>query len=248
MIVFQRTDNGDGRYRLFLAIVSPLKDDQGRVSLWFGTATDISELRDRERALARQARLIDLAPAATMVLRLDGTITFWSQGAERFYGWTRQEALGVRVMDLLHTEYSEPFENIVAKLRGGGTWSGELKQNTRSGRQVVLESFWLAELNQQGQVDELLESNTDITERKRLQEHLQEEVDARIAELEHMSYSMVHDMRGLRCGPCKSFAHILEEDCPDCRHPPGSEYLAVIRRASPSASRGIVSSPMPSPL
>jgi signal transduction histidine kinase len=103
---------------------------------------------------------------------------------------------------------------------------------------VAVESYWLAECNSRGQVEELLESNTDITQRKRLQEHLEEEVDARtakvreaIAEVEHMSYSMVHDMRApLRA--MQSFAHILEEECPDCRHPPGSEYLGIIRQSS----------------
>ena len=91
----------DGRFRPFLARTIPVKDDEGRVKLWFGTGTDISELREREKALARQARLIDLAPAATFVRQKhDGTITFWSQGAERLYCWTRrEEALGRRTND-----------------------------------------------------------------------------------------------------------------------------------------------------
>ncbi len=56
----------DGQFRTFLTRVLPLRDKEGRVMQWFGTHTDVTEARDRERALARQARLIDLAPAASI--------------------------------------------------------------------------------------------------------------------------------------------------------------------------------------
>jgi PAS domain S-box-containing protein len=228
----------DGQFRNFLTIVVPLKDGDGKVALWFGTHTDVTELRKNQAALRRQARLIDLAPAATLVRRLDGTITFWSDGAERLYGWTKEESIGRRTMDLMRTEFPEPFEKIVAKLRSGIPWNAELRQYTRSGRQVIVQSYWLAELDADGKFDEFLESNTDVTERKRLQEHLEEEVEARtkevretLAELEHMSYSMIHDMRApLRA--MQNYALILEDECPECRRPPASEYLKRIRQSS----------------
>lgn len=228
----------DGVYRPFLATVMPLKDDEGRVLRWFGTATDISQLRKRERDLARQARLLDLSPTATIVHCPDGTITFWSEGAERLYGWTKAEAMERRIFELLRTEYPEPRQSIIAKLHDGGVWFGELKHSTRDGRRVVVESCWVAELNRQGHVEDFLESNTDITQRKQLQENLEEEVEKRtvevretLAELEHMSYSMIHDMRApLRS--MQSFSYILEEEVPACRYPPGSDYLQRIRQSS----------------
>jgi len=215
-----------------------LKNKEGQVMRWFGTHTDVTEARDRERALGRQARLIDLAPAATFVRKQDGTITFWSHGAERLYGWSKTEALGRRTDDLLHTKFPGSLESIVAKLRAGGPWIGELRQDNRDGKQIVVQSYWLAELNGKGEVEELLESNMDITERKRLQEHLEEAVEERtarlrdaIAELEHMSYSMVHDMRApLRA--MQSFAAIVQEDCAELRHGSAADYLQRIRESA----------------
>ena len=233
----------DGRFRTFLTLVLPLKNKEGRVMRWFGTHTDVTEARDRERALARQARLIDLAPAATFVRKQDGTITFWSDGAERLYGWSKAEAVGRRTDDLLHTQFPEALESIVAKLRSGGPWIGELRQNNSAGEQIVVQSYWLAELNSKGEVEELLESNMDVTERKRLQGNLEEAVEERTArlrdaidELEHMSYSMVHDMRApLRA--MQAFGDILQQECEECRRPPAADYVRIIRNSAERLDR-----------
>jgi PAS domain-containing protein len=48
---------------------------------------------------------------------------------------------------------------------------------------LIVESHWLAELDGEGNVVDLLESNTDITERNRLQEHLEEAVQERTTQL-----------------------------------------------------------------
>jgi PAS domain S-box-containing protein len=48
----------DGNFRMFLTRVMPLKDASGRVVHWFGTNTDISELKDAERLLAGQAEAL----------------------------------------------------------------------------------------------------------------------------------------------------------------------------------------------
>jgi PAS domain S-box-containing protein len=48
----------DGRFRMFLTRVQPLKDSQGRVVQWFGTNTDVDELKRVEESLRdTQARL-----------------------------------------------------------------------------------------------------------------------------------------------------------------------------------------------
>ncbi|MGE3277658.1 MAG: ATP-binding protein [Vicinamibacterales bacterium] len=49
----------DGRYRWFLSRAIPIRDEQGRVVRWFGTNTDITELRDAEARLMQAARQKD---------------------------------------------------------------------------------------------------------------------------------------------------------------------------------------------
>ena len=72
-----------------------------------------------EETLRKQASLIDLSPDAIIVRRLDGTITFWSKGAEKLYGWTKDEAVGQDINSLLKTEFPHPINEILNKAQAG---------------------------------------------------------------------------------------------------------------------------------
>lgn len=152
----------------------PFRDSQGNIIGVIGFTTDITERKKAEEALKKQADLIDLSPDAIIVRKLDGTITFWNNGAERIYGWTRQEAIGQKKHVLMRTESKITLEEIFAQLKQVRYWSGELTHFAKDGRPVVVQSYWLGRLDKDGNLDEIYESNTDVTERKLLQEKLQE--------------------------------------------------------------------------
>jgi PAS domain S-box-containing protein len=135
---------------------------------------EIVERKKAEEALRKQATLIDLTPDAIMVLTSDGTITFWSRGAEKLYGWTKTEALGKSVHTLLKSKFPQQLEKVTSQLKRTGTWSGEIAHQTKDGREVFVQSRWLATIGSNGEVTEILESNEDVTERKRLQEDLED--------------------------------------------------------------------------
>jgi two-component system CheB/CheR fusion protein len=89
----------DGAYRWFIGRNVPMKDEAGRVTGWFGTATDIDDLKQaqaaRQESEERFRLLVEGAKDYAMFLiSPDNRVTFWSAGAERLFGWTEQEALG----------------------------------------------------------------------------------------------------------------------------------------------------------
>ena len=47
-----------------------------------------------------------------MAMDMNGVIQFWSAGAERMYGWSKQEALGQISHDLLFTKFSQALDAI----------------------------------------------------------------------------------------------------------------------------------------
>jgi PAS domain S-box-containing protein len=52
--------SADGQFRMFLTRVMPLKDGEGRVTRWFGTSTDISELKRSQSAQLSSQKLESL--------------------------------------------------------------------------------------------------------------------------------------------------------------------------------------------
>jgi PAS domain S-box-containing protein len=127
-----------------------------------------------EQILRQQASLIDLSPAPTIVMQLAGTVTFWSKGAETLYGWRKEETIGKNCHSILQTVFPASLDSIIAELKQKGHWSGELLHQSKDGRKIVVQSYWLAKLDDKGEVAELLESNVDITERKQMIAKLEE--------------------------------------------------------------------------
>jgi PAS domain S-box-containing protein len=143
--------------------------DLGYVNLY---GRDVTAQHKTEEVMQRQADLIELSPDAMFVRTLDGHITFWSKGAEKLYGYTKDEALGKTSRELLVTSLPLPFEEIVATLRAGGQWSGELVHRRRDGKLLTVQSRWLLRPGTGAYAEEIFESNVDITERKRMEEAL----------------------------------------------------------------------------
>lgn len=50
----------DGKYRWFLSRAFPMRDAQGKITRWFGTNTDIEDVRQAEDALKDEARVLEL--------------------------------------------------------------------------------------------------------------------------------------------------------------------------------------------
>jgi PAS domain S-box-containing protein len=143
---------------------------------WFsairrGVEADLRQARDNleievaERT--RQASLLNLTHDTIFVRDLSDLITYWNRGAQELYGWTPQEAVGKRSHDLLRTVFPAPFGELNAELLRTGRWEGELTHTKAYGNQVVVSSRWSLQRDEQGQPVAVLETNNDISERKK---------------------------------------------------------------------------------
>ena len=154
---------------------APIKDKDGKTTGVVLIFRDITERKRSEQAVTRQAELIDLSPDAIIVKKTDGVITFWSEGAEKLYGYTKNEAIGQEIHELLKTEFHRTtLTQIVSQLDLDGKWSGELIHKSKDGQKVAVQSYWLSKIGNDGKIAEIFESNVDITERNRMQTKLEE--------------------------------------------------------------------------
>src|SRR6266850_1170420 len=133
----------------------------------------VSRVHKSAETLREQAALLDLTHDTIFVRDLNDVITYWNRGAEELYGWTRNEAVGKVSHDLTQTVFPSPLDEIMAELTRMGRWEGELVHARRDGTTVVVASRWSLQRDTQGRPAGTLETNNDITVRKRAEEALQ---------------------------------------------------------------------------
>ncbi len=182
-------------------------DDKSLVTLLFGhkyfdssaavfVGVDISQRKLMEEQLREQAKLLEVTQDAIIVVDENDVILFWNSGAERLYGWKREDALGNRKADLLYDnkEFKHHFE-AQAKVFETGEWEGELRQRTREGKKVVVQSRRTLLDSIGNQPRKVLIVNTDITEKKQLE--LQLFRNQRVENIGMIASGIAHDMNNV---------------------------------------------------
>ncbi|GAB6195509.1 PAS domain S-box protein [Lysobacter xanthus] len=161
-----------------------LFDGDGRPTTMLGTITDVTARRRSERQLEEQARLLDLTRDAILVRDVDGRIRYWNDSSERLYGFTREQAIGRMAHELLQTEFPKPLREIAAELLREDRWEGELVHRRRDGEALIVLSRWVLTRDGTGRPQSVMQTQTDITERKRgeLSSAFLVELDHRIAQ------------------------------------------------------------------
>ena len=72
---------------------------------------------------------------------------------------------------------SQLSDNIIAELKQGRNWMGEITHYSKSNREVLVQSYWSATFDSNGSLAEILESNVDITKRKKAEEAIKFQAD-----------------------------------------------------------------------
>ena len=137
-----------------------------RDALEAGARERTADLEQKTSELQRQAALLDLANDAILIRDAAHKISYWNLGAERVYGWTRDEILGRATVETLRTEFPVPLSRILKSDR----WEGEIRQYKKDGSLIIVASRWTTLRDDDGKPHAWLEINTDITARKRAEE------------------------------------------------------------------------------
>lgn len=163
-----RLTREDGAVRYVEAQNSVVRDSSGAVAHVLVVARDLTERRTAEERIRWQAALLDRAQDAIVTRDMQDRITYWNQSAARIYGWTATEALGRSVTEL----WTEDEAQIEAARRATlfyGEWMGEMRQRSRTGSELVMQSRWSLVQTAEGTPAGFLIINTDIAEKKRLE-------------------------------------------------------------------------------
>jgi signal transduction histidine kinase len=89
------------------------------------------------------------------------------------YGWRKEEVVGKNILDVLHTQFPAPFENIRTQLASAKHWEGELVHQKRDGTACIVDSRWAVQ-DREGEESVVLEINSDVSARKQMEESMRQ--------------------------------------------------------------------------
>jgi len=121
-----RLRHRSGEYRWVLGRALPLRNEQGEIERWFGTCTDIHDLKKTQQALGESkefsTRLLASLDDCIAVLDLDGRLLFMSEGGQRVLELKDfREIEGARWLTIWASTAPEEVNAALESAKAGGT-------------------------------------------------------------------------------------------------------------------------------
>jgi two-component system sensor histidine kinase/response regulator len=174
-----RVRRTDGEYRWFKTRGVPIRDGDGRIYKWFGTCTDITDLREVERALrASEQRFRSLVQNSSDIISVfdaEGTVLYQAPSVERLLGWRTQDRIGRNVFrdPIVHPDDMDRKRGFFEAIRSQSVApvTAEFRLRHADGSWRDIEAVGQNFLHDPS-VSGIVTNYRDITERKRAGEEL----------------------------------------------------------------------------
>ncbi len=168
----------DGTVKFLQANAIAIRDADGKALRMVGMNRDITEHKQAVETLQDNAEklrvLFEFSPLPILAFSPKGYISLWNPAAERTFGWTEKEVLGVFnpiVPEDGIQEYRRFLERVVKKGRLKGE---EVIRRTKDGLLIDVRMTAAALRDSSGAVTGIMSVLENITERKRVEEALRE--------------------------------------------------------------------------
>lgn len=231
----------DGIFRPFLTRGIPVKDTAGKVKMWVGTNTDITEQKFAQdkaiEALRISEERYDLTVRSMSIGVWDWDLAtnelYWSKKLKDMLGIT-DENFKPHYNDFasrLHPDDREVTEKMLLDhLKHLCPYNVEYRLQHNNGEYIWIHAFGQGQWDANGEPIRMAGSVNDITERKEAEkqrEMLIEKLAASNSELERFAYVASHDMQEpLRM--VKNFSHLIALEYSDKLNDEGKEYINLV--------------------
>ena len=140
---------------------------------------DITYRKQAELSLKQQALVFETISDGVILTDLDGRIVDWNPGAERMFGYEKEEVLG-KSPTILHYPEDEPVltNQIRDGLKKEKVWRGEIDFVRKDGSHGVTETVVVPLHGIDGTVIAAVRANRDVTVRKQAEQRLKEAQEA----------------------------------------------------------------------
>jgi PAS domain S-box-containing protein len=133
---------------------------------------DVSERYATDQRLRQMAAIVQSSQDAIISEDFSGRIVSWNPGAERMYGYTAAEVLGLDARMLLPSGAKDEVAENIAKARAGLSATAETLRQPKDGKPLEVALTISPIRDSHGKITGLVTIARDITERKRLEGQL----------------------------------------------------------------------------
>jgi PAS domain S-box-containing protein len=186
----------DGQFRWFLTRILPVMDDSGNAARWFGTATDIDELkRSREALIESEARfraMADSAPVMIWISEIDRTFTWFNKAWLEFTGRTMHQEIDLQWSAGIHPEDRQRcIDTYTSSFDARKEFAMEYRRRRRDGGWRWVLSHGVPRRGADAKFSGFIGCCFDINDRREMEENLRHAN----SDLQQFAYSASHDLQ-----------------------------------------------------
>jgi PAS domain S-box-containing protein len=150
--------------------------------------------------------IVEKAGDAISVVDLEGQVLYWNEGAERIYGYTKEEVMGKKLADFLYPreeklmrEEERLMHQYMARVKKGEVVSNvEVNRQTKEGKEIITSMTISPLRNAEGKIIGASRICKDITHLKKAEEKLI--LAERLSSLGELTAGVAHELRNPLAG------------------------------------------------
>jgi PAS domain S-box-containing protein len=167
----------DGAYRWFLFHASPLRDEAGNITRWFGSNIDIEERRRNEEALRASElswrQIVDNVPGLVATMGPNGEVEFLNRQTLEYFGKTNEQLKEWSLIGAVHPDdLPRAIDGRARSIETGKAYNIEHRCRRADGVYRWFQVNGLPVRNEAGAITAWYLLLTDIEDRKKAEEAL----------------------------------------------------------------------------
>ena len=174
-------------------MISPVKDDDGKIVGAAKIARDITQQKKSEQAALQLAAIVESSDDAIVSKDLNGIIRSWNKGAERIFGYTADEIIGQPITRIIPQELQEEEVRIIGKIKAGQRIDHfETERVSKNGNRVQISLTISPVKDRDGKIIGAAKIARDVSQQKKLEAALH--TSERLASVGRLAATVAHEI------------------------------------------------------